>query len=245
MTINFNRDIRPLYARRVAADPAYQQIVEERTNEGFEQNLLTLVEVTKSFMSQLTSPEQARAFHYTMDRMLATTPFRGFDNIKAAVCGNVENPHLLAESGDQVFIISDGSEDVVSLLFRVPPATMDDYVELINERINAGVARAVNDKGRLCFTSPSGSAFTLVAPKRGGGSILAKAGISEGEYAGPIESASCQARDDAIAHIQRVGSPESIADDVDVIEIDFPDGDIDFDFDIRDLDRDVARQVVT
>lgn len=210
MTINFSRDIAPLYRTRVVTDPAYQAVDTERRSDVYEQNLLTLVDTVKGFMEEFETVEQARVFHYAMSRMLAATPFRGYEDVAARVCGNQRDFHATVQNGDAVEIESGSASDTVVIAFRVPPTNMEELVALINTRINATTIRAEVDRGRLCFVSPFGVPFTVRNASRGG-SLLDKAGIPAGEYTGSISQAACQARDDALAHFQRVANPTVLA----------------------------------
>lgn len=210
MAINFTIDVYiPLYGPNVISDAEYLAIEPQRRNEQTEHRMITMIELMRSYMTELRDDNEARVFHYVMGRMLAGMAYNTiYDDLVARVSGNDPGVAVSAANGDTVDVTdANGTDNVV--LSAGPFADLDAVIADINGQIaNAVFVEAYNDAGKLAFrntTGNEGESFTL--DYGAGPSLLNKAGIEAQTVFNQIEAVANAARDDALTHYQRAANP--------------------------------------
>lgn len=211
MAIDYVTVIDPLYATDVVTDAAYSAVDAANRDQTSEQRILTTVEILRAHMALLRSDEEARLFHYCVARMLAGVAYNYiYDDLVASVSGNVTVNGTTFANGDTVDVTTaSGTDNVV--LAGAPFTDLDAVVTDINGLIaTATEVEAFNDGGKLGFRNTTGNdgvPFTLAIGA--GPSVLNKAGISAGDFYSKVERVANAARDEAVAHFERVGRPEA------------------------------------
>lgn len=209
MSINFTGDVFPLYATNVVTDAEVIAVDPARRDAPFEQGLLTLLEVTRSFMAGLRDDDQARMLHYAMSRMMAGVSMSSYDEVTARVVSNDKSAFAGMASGDTMDITTvSGTDNIV--LAAAPYANMNEVVADINGQIaTAAEVEAYNADGYLAFRNSAGNEGVAFNLDIGAGPtyVMHKAGIAVGDYIGGVEKTANAARDDALAHFERNANP--------------------------------------